>query len=108
MNIAVIGSGYVGLVVGTCLSDLGNNVIGVDIDKTKVDNLNKGIVPIYEPGLTDMLTRNLKEKRIIFTTDIKEAIHCLFDLHDIDVPEASWVAGTDTFIKCKTELENNL
>lgn len=74
MNIAVIGSGYVGLVVGTCLSDLGNNVICVDIDKTKVEELNKGIVPIYEPGLKDMLERNLKEKRIKFTTDIKEAI----------------------------------
>ena len=49
MNIAVIGSGYVGLVVGTCLADLGNNIICVDIDKKKVDNLNKGIVPITRP-----------------------------------------------------------
>ncbi len=74
MNITVIGSGYVGLVVGTCLSDLGNNIICVDIDKKKVENLNKDIIPIYEPGLSDMLKRNLKEKRIKFTTDIKEAV----------------------------------
>jgi len=74
MDIACIGSGYVGLVLGTCFADLGNNVICVDIDESKVDNLNKGIVPIYEPGLKDMLKRNLKEKRIKFTNNIKEAI----------------------------------
>lgn len=74
MKIAVIGSGYVGLTVGTCLAELGNDVICVDIDKKKIDDLNKGIVPIYEPGLEDMLERNFKEKRISFTTDIKAAI----------------------------------
>lgn len=74
MNIGVIGSGYVGLVVGTCLADLGNDVICVDIDENKVKLLNKGNIPIYEPGLGEMLRRNLKEQRIRFTTDIKQAV----------------------------------
>lgn len=74
MKIACVGVGYVGLVVGVCLADLGNEVIGVGVDKKKAENLNKGIVPIYEPGLKDILDRNLKERRIFFTTDIKKAI----------------------------------
>jgi UDPglucose 6-dehydrogenase len=74
MKIAVIGSGYVGLVAGTCLADMGNDVICVDIDKKKVELLGHGHVPIYEPGLADMLKRNREEKRIHFTTDIESAI----------------------------------
>ena len=74
MNIAVIGSGYVGLVVGNCLADLGNEVVCVDIDENKINNLKKGILPIYEPGLKDVLDRNINEDRISFTTDIKSAI----------------------------------
>ncbi len=74
MKIAVIGTGYVGLVAGTCLADMGNDVICVDIDKKKVDFLNQGHVPIYEPGLDDMLKRNREEERIKFTTDIQSAI----------------------------------
>jgi UDPglucose 6-dehydrogenase len=74
MKIAIIGTGYVGLTVGTCLAELGNDVICVDIDKNKIDALNNGQVPIYEPGLEDMLKRNFKEKRISFTTDSKQAI----------------------------------
>ena len=74
MKIAVIGTGYVGLVAGTCLADLGNDVICVDIDEQKIGQLKKGIVPIYEPGLGDLLKRNLSEKRIQFTTDGDEAI----------------------------------
>jgi len=74
MKIGCIGVGYVGLVVGVCLADLGNDVIGVGRTKEKIDNLNKGIMPIYEPGLKEILDRNLKEKRIRFTTDIKDAI----------------------------------
>ena len=73
MKISIIGSGYVGLVVGTCLAELGNDVICADIDKDKIDNLNKGAIPIYEPGLKELLERNLKVKRISFTTDIKKA-----------------------------------
>jgi UDPglucose 6-dehydrogenase len=74
MKIAVIGTGYVGLVVGTCLADFGNDIICVDIDKEKVTKLNKAIIPIYEEGLRDMLDRNLKEGRIQFTTDIKRGV----------------------------------
>ena len=74
MEIAVIGSGYVGLTSGTCLAELGNNVICVDIDKEKIDKLNNGEIPIYEPGLKELVERNTKENRLSFTTDIKEAI----------------------------------
>jgi UDPglucose 6-dehydrogenase len=74
MKIAVFGSGYVGLVLGSCLADMGNDVVCVDIDETKVENLKKGILPIYEPGLKEILERNLEEKRIVFTIDPKQAI----------------------------------
>jgi len=74
MKITIIGSGYVGLTVGTCLADMGNHLICVDVNKEKIENLKKGIVPIYEPGLKEMLFRNIKEKRIEFTTNIKKGI----------------------------------
>ncbi|MFQ5957251.1 MAG: UDP-glucose dehydrogenase family protein [Candidatus Brocadiales bacterium] len=74
MNISCIGCGYVGLVVGTCLADLGNEVICVDVDGRKIAKLRKGVIPIYEPGLQDMLHRNVKEKRLSFSTDMKKAI----------------------------------
>jgi len=74
MKIAIFGTGYVGLVTGTCFADLGNNVICVDIDKNKIKHLKKGAVPFYEPGLKDLVLRNSKEKRLIFTTDSKKAI----------------------------------
>lgn len=70
----MVGTGYVGLTVGTCLAELGNDVICVDIDENKVNALNNGEVPIYEPGLDDMLKRNFKGKRISFTIDVKGAI----------------------------------
>ena len=73
-NIAVIGTGYVGLVTGTCLAETGNNVICVDIDQVKIANLKKGKVPIYEPQLDVVFERNLKQGRLHFTTDLKEAI----------------------------------
>jgi UDPglucose 6-dehydrogenase len=74
MKIAVIGSGYVGLTQSVCLANLGNDCIGVDIDEKKVKTLNSGIIPIYEPGLKDLLEINLKEKRLYFTTDLKKAV----------------------------------
>ncbi len=73
-KIAVIGVGYVGLVTGTCLSELGNEVIGVDIDKSKIKALNKGIMPIYEQGLEELVRENVKQKRLCFTTDVAQAI----------------------------------
>ena len=74
MKISVFGAGYVGLVVGSCLAELGNDVICVDIDLNKIKNLKKGNLPIYEIGLKEIIDRNLNEKRIYFTTDSNYAI----------------------------------
>ena len=74
MNITIVGTGYVGLVTGTTLAELGNNVFCVDIDAEKVETMKKGIVPIYEPGLEEMYLRNIQAQRLFFTTDLKEAL----------------------------------
>ncbi len=74
MNIAVVGTGYVGLVTGTCFAETGNNVICVDIDADKVQRMQNGEVPIYEPGLELLFDRNTKQGRLHFTTDLREAI----------------------------------
>jgi len=74
MNISIIGSGYVGLVTGACFAELGNKVICADNDARKVSQLKKGIVPIYEPGLEEMIRLNLKNKRLKFTSSIKAAV----------------------------------
>ncbi len=74
MQICVIGTGYVGLVVGTCLAEMGNNVICIDNDKRKLDLLEKGIVPIYEPGLEDLIKVNVGEKRLQFSSDLKYGV----------------------------------
>ena len=74
MNIVVVGSGYVGLVSGTCFSEMGNKVTCVDIDSNKIDKLNNGIIPIYEPGLESMVIKNIKNKNLYFTTNLSEAI----------------------------------
>ncbi|WP_432711096.1 UDP-glucose dehydrogenase family protein [Pedobacter sp.] len=74
MKIAVIGTGYVGLVTGTCLAETGNDVICVDIDKAKVLNMQNGIIPIYEPGLDVLFLRNIVQKRLTFTTDLALAV----------------------------------
>lgn len=73
-NIAIVGSGYVGLVAGTCLSDFGLNVTLVDNDKNKINSLKEGIIPIYEPGLEQLIERNVYYKRLHFTINIKEAV----------------------------------
>jgi len=75
MNIAVIGTGYVGLVTGTCLAETGNNVICMDVDADKVASMKQGHVPIYEPGLEILLKRNIKHNRLSFTTELSEAVH---------------------------------
>ena len=75
MKLCMIGTGYVGLVSGVCFSDIGNTVYCVDKDKNKIISLNKGIVPIYEPGLEEILKRNHKKKKLIFTTNLEEAVN---------------------------------
>lgn len=74
MKIAVIGSGYVGLVAGTCFADTGNDVTCVDIDERKIKSLNEGRIPIYEPGLEDLVKRNVKQQRLFFTTHLATAV----------------------------------
>jgi len=74
MKLCMIGTGYVGLVSGVCFSDLGNTVYCVDKDNKKINSLNKGIIPIYEPGLEEILKRNYQQKRLIFTSDLKKAV----------------------------------
>jgi UDPglucose 6-dehydrogenase len=74
LKIAVIGTGYVGLVTGTCLAEMGNNVACVDVDVKKVARLNDGIIPIYEPGLEDLVKKNHLSGRLTFTTDMKVAV----------------------------------
>jgi UDPglucose 6-dehydrogenase len=74
MKIAVVGTGYVGLVTGTCFAETGNTVTCIDIDKQKVENLKNGVIPIYERGLDEFFHRNTKEGRLFFTTDLKEGI----------------------------------
>ena len=75
MKLCMIGTGYVGLVSGTCFADIGNQVYCVDKDKEKIKKLNSGISPIYEPGLDELIQKNFKAKRLKFTTDSKKAIN---------------------------------
>jgi len=75
MKLCMIGTGYVGLVSGTCFADIGNQVICVDKDKNKIDKLNSGISPIYEPGLDELIKKNYSAKRLFFTSNIKNAIY---------------------------------
>ncbi|WJE52593.1 UDP-glucose/GDP-mannose dehydrogenase family protein [Bacillus cereus] len=74
MNIAIFGTGYVGLVTGVCLSDIGHRVTCIDIDENKVVKMKQGISPIYEPGLDELMIKNIKEDRLLFTTDCKLGI----------------------------------
>src|SRR6185295_2179663 len=74
MKIAVVGTGYVGLVLGACLAENGNTVVCVDKDETKIQTLKSGKMPIYEPGLEELVIRNEHEERLTFTTDLQSAV----------------------------------
>ncbi len=90
MKISVIGTGYVGLVAGTCFAECGNDVIGVDIDERKLEALREGRSPIYEPGLEELLRRNQKEGRLSFTNDLATAVkQSLFSFIAVGTPERS-------------------
>ena len=87
MKITIFGTGYVGLVTGTCLAEVGNDVICVDVDKSKIDLLNNGGIPIYEPGLEELVHKNREQGRIKFTTDIKAGVdHGLFQFIAVGTP----------------------
>ncbi|MFO1418762.1 MAG: UDP-glucose/GDP-mannose dehydrogenase family protein [Methylotetracoccus sp.] len=87
MKLSIFGSGYVGLVTGACLAEVGNDVVCIDIDQRKIDALNSGKVPIYEPGLDAMVRRNMAQKRLSFTTDVELAVsHGLFQFIAVGTP----------------------
>ncbi|MET0028617.1 MAG: UDP-glucose/GDP-mannose dehydrogenase family protein [Candidatus Thiodiazotropha sp.] len=87
MKVTVFGSGYVGLVTGACLAEVGNDVVCMDVDSRKIEMLNQGEIPIYEPGLEDMVVRNAKAGRLSFTTDVEHAVsHGLFQFIAVGTP----------------------
>ena len=74
MKLTIFGTGYVGLVTGACLAEVGHNVVCVDIDQRKIDRLNQGELPIWEPGLDAIVARNVGEGRLAFTTDVARGV----------------------------------
>ena len=94
--ICVIGTGYVGLVTGTCLADMGNTVTCIDIVKEKIDRLNQGILPIYEPGLEEMVERNVRAERLHFTTNYQQGLeNSEFIFIAVNTPTGNNQGGAD-------------
>ena len=87
MRLTIFGSGYVGLVTGACMAEMGNHVLCYDIDEAKIDRLNDGDIPIYEPGLEALIERNVEAGRLEFTTDVKKAVdYGLFQFVSVGTP----------------------
>ena len=87
MNVTIFGSGYVGLVTGACLAEVGNHVVCMDVDQGKIDRLNSGEIPIYEPGLDELIQRAREQGNIEFTTDLEKAVgHGLFQMIAVGTP----------------------
>ncbi len=110
MNISVIGTGYVGLVTGTCFAEMGNSVTCVDIDVEKIENLKQGILPIYEPGLEEMVLNNAAQGRLKFTTSIEDATR-ESSIHFIAVgtpPDADSAADLSFVLEVARQLGENL
>src|SRR2546421_199339 len=100
MHIAVIGSGYVGLVTGTCFAEFGVDVTCVDIDKEKIARLSDGIIPIYEPGLEQLIAKNTQAGRLHFTTDLKAAVeHALVIFLAVGTPQREDGAADLTYVE---------
>ena len=107
MKLCMIGTGYVGLVSGTCFADIGNQVICVDKDKNKIDKLNSGISPIYEPGLDELIKKNYSAKRLFFTSNIKNAINLsdiIFICVGTPTKKASIKVDLSFVYKCAKEI----
>ncbi len=98
MKITIIGTGYVGLVTGTCLAELGNDVLCLDLDVAKIAMLNSGEVPIYEPGLKELIQRNHAAGRLRFTTDIETSV----DFGDLQFIAVGTPPGEDGSATCDT------
>jgi UDPglucose 6-dehydrogenase len=110
MDVVVVGTGYVGLVTGTCLAETGNNVTCVDIDQAKIDGLNQGVIPIYEPGLEPMVKKNAAEGRLRFTTSLAEAMRGA-NIYFIGVgtpPREDGSANLDFVLEVAREIGANL
>ncbi|MBI5346925.1 MAG: UDP-glucose/GDP-mannose dehydrogenase family protein [Chlamydiae bacterium] len=99
MNILIVGSGYVGLVTGACFAEMGHQVFCLDIDKLKIDNLNKGKLPFFEPGLDELVKRNNSCKRLIFTTDYKSVQKADIAFIAVPTPSAEDGCCNTTFVQ---------
>ena len=111
MKICVIGTGYVGLVTGACFSDLGNKVVCVDKDRIKIQNLKKGVIPIYEPGLQELVIKNYKANRLSFAVDLKDPIinsDVIFICVGTPTQKNSFLADLSQVYKVTKEIRKNI